>query len=91
MLANPTESSATLDCRGNSLLGAQRRGHQDVMAKEGAGVLYLPGDLVNNRQAIGTTGGKWGEPTGGQTGTSEVPEIFAGQQTATCEGNGRGH
>ena len=34
----------------------------------------------------GTKVGTEGERTGGQGGTSEVTDIFAGQQTATGEG-----
>ena len=85
------KGSAIPDQRGSSLLRYQRRGHQYDATNKGAGVLDIPGDLEASRQASGTIAGTEGEHMGGQSGTSEVPDIFAGKQIATFEGSGIGH
>ena len=83
MLADSTKGSATPDQGGSSLLGDQSGGHQDAVADEGAGILDLPGDLESSGHAIRTTAYTAGECTRGRAITLEVPEIFAGRQTAT--------
>ena len=77
MLADPAKGRATPDQRGSIISGDQRGGYQYAAANEGAGVLDIPGDLEASGQAISTTAGTEGEYTGGQAGTSGVPEIVA--------------
>ena len=90
-LSNPTKGSATPYQEGSSFIGAQSGFHQDVAENEFMGVLDLPGDHADSGQASGTTEGIEGENMGGQAGTSEVPDIFLGQQTSTGEVSRRFH
>ena len=51
-------------------------GRQDAAAKEVVGILDIQGELADSVQASVTTESIKGKRTGGQTGTTGVPEII---------------
>ena len=82
-LANTAKGSASPDQGVSSLWSYQRGDHKDAAANKGVCILDIPGDIDTCRQKSSIPESTAGNLTRGQAGTTESPEILAGQQETT--------